>query len=155
MRFGVHLELYHPRTLIVRVPLDEQVKRRDLTICIIPGTDRRQTVSSDSIKCVGCAKLPWSSFQVVDLLPEYLTCAGGETCIIGSPSNWLKMEKISMGYPWDWFKSPFPWVSHGTDLSHQNPWDTHGNVLSHYSWLKLPWYTIPSYLSWDHFKSGH
>ena len=72
-----------------------------------------------------------------------------------SPSNWLKIEKISMGYPWDWFKSPFPWVSHGTDLSHQNPWDTHGNVLSHYSWLKLPWYTIPSYFSWDHFKSSH
>ena len=47
-----------------------------------------------------------------------------------SPSNWLKIEKISMDYPWDWFKSPFPWVSHGTHLSHQNPWDTHGNVLS-------------------------
>ena len=68
---------------------------------------------------------------------------------------WLKIEKISMGYAWDWFKSPFPWVSHGTDLSHQNPWDTHGNVLSQYSWLKLPWYTIPSYFSWDHFKSIH
>ena len=25
-----------------------------------------------------------------------------------------------------------------------------GNALSHYSWLKLPWYTIPSYLSWVH-----
>ena len=54
-----------------------------------------------------------------------------------SPSNWLKIEKISMGYPWDWFKSPFPWVSHGTDLSHQNPWDTHGNVLSHLSCLDI------------------
>jgi len=37
-----------------------------------------------------------------------------------------------MGYPWDWLKSPFPWVSHGTDLSRQNPWDTH---------------------AWEHFKS--
>jgi len=27
----------------------------------------------------------------------------------------------------------FSWVSHGTDLSHQNPWDTHGSILSHYS----------------------
>ena len=69
-------------------------------------------------------------------------------------SIWIKIEKISTGYPWDWFKSPFPWVSHGTDLSHHNPWDTHGNVLSHYSWLKLPWNTIPSYFSWDHFKSS-
>ena len=85
---------------------------------------------------------------------EQYTCWGCRTGVQGSPSNWLKIEKISMGYPWDWFKSPFPWVSHGTDLSHHNPWDTHGNVLSHYSWLKLPWNTIPSYFSWDHFKSS-
>jgi len=57
-----------------------------------------------------------------------------------SPRNWLKIVKNPMGYPWDWFKSPFPWVSHGTDLSHQNPWDTHGSILSHYSWLKLLWW---------------
>jgi len=57
-----------------------------------------------------------------------------------SPRNWLKIVKNSMGYSWDWFKSPFPWVSHGTDLSHQNPWDTHGSILSPYSWLKLLWW---------------
>ena len=49
----------------------------------------------------------------------------------------------------------FPWVTHGNVLSHQNPWDTHGSLLSHYSWLKLPWYTMPFYFSWDHFKSSH
>ena len=70
----------------------------------------------------------------------------------GSHSIWLKIKKISMGYPWDWFKSLLPWVSHGTDLSHQNPWDTHGNVLGHYSWLKLPMHGV-LYYSWDHFKS--
>ena len=37
-----------------------------------------------------------------------------------------------MGYH-DNYKSPFPWVPHGTDLSHQNPWNTHGNALRHYS----------------------
>jgi len=49
-------------------------------------------------------------------------------------SNWLKSVKNPMGYSWDRFKSPFPWVSQGTDVSLQNPWDTHGSILSHYSW---------------------
>ena len=101
---------------------------------------------------------PMKRSKLGDLILE----AGLQHCTISAAvcwrwglwSNWLKIEKISMGYPWDWFKSPFPWVSHGTDLSHHNPWDTHGNVLSHYSWLKLPWNTIPSYFSWDHFKSS-
>jgi len=71
-------------------------------------------------------------------------------------SNWLKIVKNPMGYPWDWFKSPFPWVSHGTDLSHQNPWDTHGSILRHYSWLKLLLWicTMHIVLLWDLFKSS-
>ena len=32
--------------------------------------------------------------------------------------QWTQIaKKNQMGYQWDWFKSPFPWVSHGTDLS--------------------------------------
>ena len=44
-----------------------------------------------------------------------------------------------MGYPWDWFKSAVPWVTHGTGLSLlYHGLHMHGTELSYSNSPKLP-----------------